>query len=343
MARADQIRDFVRTNFVEVPERSRGDEVVFVCPVPGCADRSGNRAVNVRTGLTSCWRCGKGGPFGPWLRRLGYTMPDEDAPQAVDFDELGALIDDLSSVGRTEAVSGYVPSVELPSGFTRLEDEPDGVYTKLIARMAKRKRLSLDDLIQAGVGFTRKSRRWERFAIFPVFEWGRPVYYQGRTYTDTPGEPTKQFPTKEECPVSSRYWVYNIDEARAVGGVLVIVESILNVLSFKREMARRGLTGIVPVAVFKHKVSQAQYAKLTQLIRQAGEQQHAIKEVCFIYDSDAIDSARKDAEMFVNLVPTSVVEMPEKVDVNDDAVEALDRFLKRSHVTLLDRLQINLL
>ena len=91
--------------------------------------------------------------------------------------------------------------------------------------MAKRKHLDFDILANAGVGFTRDDPRWEPFAIFPVFEWGRPVYYQGRTYVDTPGESTKLFPHKGECPLSSRYWLYNIDtEYRSIrSNVYVIV------------------------------------------------------------------------------------------------------------------------
>lgn len=338
MARADQIRTFIHEHLEEVPERSHGDEVVVVCPEPGCADRSGNRSINLRSGLTSCWRCGRGGPFVAWVRRLGYTFDGDDTPQAIELDELGDLVQAVDQVGAKVSPGGYVPEVRLPAGFTRVADEPDGVYARLIGRMAARKQLTLADLVEAGVGFTRESRRWERFAIFPVLEWGRPVYYQGRTYTDVPGEPTKQFPTREECPVSSRYWVYNLDQARERGGVLVVVESILNVLSFRREARRRGLADAVAVAVFKHKVSQAQYAKLAQLIRQAGERGHPITEVCLIYDSDAIAAAWKDADLFINLVPTSVVEMPAGVDVNDDAAEAVDRFTRRRRASPLDHL-----
>ncbi len=342
--RGEHIRQFVRATFDEVPERSHGDELVFICPEPGCRDRSGNRSVNLSSGLTSCWVCNKGGPFVAWARRLGHVIDDEGmAVGALDADEIGAMLEKIDDVGTTAVASGYVPEVKLPRGFVAVSQEPQSAYAKLIAQMAVRKRLDLADLVEAGVGFTRESRRWEPFAIFPTFEWGRPVYYQGRTYVDTPGESTKQFPTREECPVSSKYWVYNIDEARARGGVLVVVESILNVLSLRRELRRRGITDpIVPIAVFKHKVSDPQYVKLTQLIRQAAARKHPVTEVCFIYDSDATATAFKDAEMFVNTIPVSVVEMPEGVDANDDAVEAVDRFLRRRPFSPLDRLQITL-
>lgn len=312
-----------------VNERSNANEIVIVCPQ--CGDKSGNRSVAVKSLLTNCWRCNRAGSLANWAKQAGFPVAISDSViQAVGLDEVQGLVDSLETVGQQAIPSGYIPEVPLPRGFTAVADEPDCAYARLIGRMAERKRLSLADLTVAGVGFTRQDWKWEPYAIFPVFEWGRPVYYQGRTYTDPKdGAPTKKFPSKVECPLGSRYWVYNIDEVRRHGGVVVIMESILNVLSFKRELAKRGVVGVVPIAVFKHKVSNEQHAKLCKTAAIAKTAGFPVTEWCFIYDEDAYASSFKDIDQFSNWAKTSTVKMPPGVDVNDDATAAMDLFLGR--------------
>jgi len=208
--------------------------------------------------------------------------------------------------------------------------------------MAERKGLTREEFYRAGVGFTRSSRRWEPFAIFPVFEWGRPVYYQGRTYVDRPGESTKQFPTREECPLSSRYWLYGLDEVVAQGGRVILVEAVLNVLSLRREIQRRGFTDLTPSAVFKHKISNAQFDKLQRAAQRARQAGRPVTEWCVMYDGrtraevekdlpgDALAAARRDAALLYDgITPVSVVELPDRVDPNDNPELALDCLLAR--------------
>lgn len=327
--------------FTVVHARTTSHEVAILCPQ--CGDQTGNRGVNVKTLATNCWRCGKGGGLLRWAAGLGtkIDLGDTTLP-GVGVDELAGMLDALDRQHDVVLPSGYVPEVKLPEGFTRLEDEPDCAHTRLILKMAARKGLTREDFYRAGVGFTRHSRRWEPFAIFPVFEWGRPVYYQGRTYVDRPGESTKQFPTREECPLSSRYWLYGLDEIGAQGGCVVLVEAILNVLSLRRELLRRGLTGIVPAAVFKHKISNFQFDKLTQVARRAAQAGHPVAEWSLMYDGrtraevekdlpgDALQSARRDAALlYTGMTPVSVVELPDRVDPNDHPGLALDCLLAR--------------
>jgi hypothetical protein len=330
-----QLRSQVEMLFDVIPDRSQGDELVFLCPEPGCGDRSGNRSVNLRTGKTNCWRCNKGGDFVRWATQLGYPVEIEEEP-GLAVGELSGMVAGLGvPEGRQPS---YVPQVCLPAGFTLLADEPDGAYARLIGRMAERKNLDLADFIEAGVGFTRVDPRWEPYAIFPVFEWGRVVYYQGRTYTDEPDRATKQFPSRSEVKLGSRHWLYNFDELRERGGVAIVVEAILNVRSLRRELAARGV-GATPVACFKHKVSAEQLGKLSSV--------KGLAEVCLMFDADALASAYEECRRLQGGVPVTVVKMPSdaqgrKVDPNDDARLAADLFAKRGayseYESLLSRL-----
>jgi hypothetical protein len=332
-------RALVARFFTVVDSRCTADEVVIICPdcaKVGGQDLTGNRSVNVKTGLTSCWKCGTrqghSGLFEHWAKKYGYdgSQAEQSAASIDELEDELSRIDD--PVGKRAA---YFSDVRLPRGFTRLEAEPDSVYARYIVRMAVRKRLTLEDFVKAGVGFTRDDPRWEPFAIFPAYEYSRLAYFQGRTYVDVPGENTKKNPLQSECRFGSSYWVYNIDRARDLKpATVVVVESIFNVLSLERELEERGVTGVVPVALFGHKLSKIHAVKLRSL--------RGVKEVCFIYDSDAYEDALMSARHFVNAYTVTAVKMPPGQDANDDAKLAVNLFEKRKPVDPVLVLEDNL-
>lgn len=310
--------------FNAVPSRSTDEELVIVCEQPGCHDASGNRSVNLKSGLTSCWRCGVGGDVARWASRLGYE---------IDLDDEELAIQDVSLDGPIEkspvkTLVPYVnPDLELPRGFVPLADEPDSGYARLIGRMAARKHLDLETFIAAGAGFTRDDPRWEPYCVFPVYEWGRPVYYQGRLYSDEPGEVTKRFPSRRQVPLGSKYWLYNIDKLRKrTARRAVVVEAIFNVLSLEKVFDDQ----TVPVAVFKHKLSPVQVHKLSQC--------RHLEEIVLCFDSDATSAAWDSCSALVNQFKVTVVEMPPGVDPNDDAAEAVRRYDRRRTFSTLNRL-----
>jgi hypothetical protein len=314
--RGAALKQAVVNLFGIVKERSTSEELVFMCPESGCTDKTGNRSVNLKTGKTNCWRCGKGGDFSRWARHLGYRIDGEVVPETT-IEAFERQVEKNPVVGLSAPVYALV---KLPEGFVRCVDAPKSVYTRLIGDMAQRKHLTLEDFIAAGVGFTRQSK-WEPFAIFPVVERGRIIYYQGRTYIDKPDETTKKFPNRHECPVSSKYWVYNIDAVGAPGVTKVVaVESILNCLSLKRKFAELGIADTVPVCVFKHSLSTEQVRKLRMCKN--------IEELILLFDRDAIEESWRNAAKFADFTTITIAEMPEvpgrpKLDPNDDVDMAL--------------------
>jgi hypothetical protein len=318
------LRYEIEQTFAVVPDRSTAEELVFICPE--CGDKTGNRSVNLLTGMTFCWRCGKGrnnkGSFFEWARALGYRFKFNAAAHN-DFD---AIFGQQNS----ETIAGLnvplIQEVQLPRGFTPITRNPKSAYAKLISKMAERKNLNYEDFAEAGVGYTKEDLRWEPFAIFPVLEYGVCAYFQGRTYVDVPGQPTKRFPSRKEVSYGSRYWVYNIDAARKKDTrLIVVVESILNVLSLKRKFLELGWDKeVVPVCVFKHSISQVQAIKIISITN--------VEEICILYDFDATSEAWQQAAKLTNFKKTTVAEMPAsgnaKLDPNDD-VEAAIRALER--------------
>lgn len=247
------------------------------------------------------------------------------------------LYGDLDALYATrKSVVAYVNDVQLPRGFIPLSEEPDCGYARLIERMAIRKNLDLDTFIRVGAGFTREDAYWEPYCIFPVFEWGKVVYYQGRTYKDPKPDPitgkkgsTKQFPSKQHIKLGSRYWVYNIDRLRQKGRIGIVVESMFNVFSLENEL---GLdSDIVPIAIFKHKISPEQQAKILTA--------NGIEELCLHMDPDAIASAWESCGKLANLLKVTVADkMPDGVDINDDVDEGLRCFDRRKPFSTLNDL-----
>lgn len=321
----------VESMFEVVKARSTPEELVFVCPVPGCGDQSGNRSVNLKTGKTFCWRCNTGGRFVHWARWLGYAIEDEGTPM-LSIEELFKLLDTPKPV----SVIPVINEISLPDGFHSCWDYPDSSYTRQIADMAKRKNLEPEDLINAGVGYSTGDSAWQWYAIFPVMEYGRLVYFQGRTYWDEPGASTKKFPNRKEAPLSSKYWIYDIDEIKPHVDTVIVVESILNVLSLKAKFAKLGITNMVPICVFKHQVSKTQFLKLLRFKN--------VKEAVLLFDFDAIDLSWNDAKRIDDLIRVSIAEMPyaegaPKLDPNDDVDAAWVAIQNRQPYSMLGALE----
>jgi hypothetical protein len=315
--RGQALKFTVESLFDVIKDRCTHDEIVILCPVPGCNDQSGNRSVNLKNGKTFCWRCNIGGDFVKWARWVGFAIPDS-GDVASSLEDLHALLDPP----KPKRLVPVIAEISLPAGFRSCYDNPDSTYTKEIGKMALRKNLEPEDLINAGVGFTMTDNKWSSFAIFPVLEYDRIVYFQGRTYWDDPGVSTKRFPSRQEAPLSSKYWIYNIDALRPkCVRTAVIVESVLNVLSLQKKFAELGVTDMVPVCVFKHMVSKAQLFKLLRYKN--------LEEVCLLFDLDAIELAWRDAKEIDNRITVSVAEMPldtqnRKLDPNDNVNAAWD-------------------
>jgi hypothetical protein len=329
--------------FQVIPSRSSKDELVVLCEQPRCGDQSGNRSINIKTGKTNCWRCGVGGDFLNWIKTLGHD-PDLSDISLYDTTTLDDAMKDLDAVYATKrSVMAVTNDIKLPRGFRPLAEHKGTGYAKMIERMAVRKHLDIQTFERVGAGFTMEDPRWEPFCIFPVFEYGRVVYYQGRTYTDPKPDPvtgkkasTKQFPTKYEIPLGSRYWVYNIDKLRAPEArVGIVVESMFNVYSLENELQSNE---VIPVAIFKHKISAEQQAKMLTA--------RGIKELCLMFDPDAIASAWDSCKKLTNIIKVTVAPpLPKGTDPNDDAKAAVKTFEQRkpfSSINSLERLVLDL-
>ncbi len=322
------LRQEIENTFEVVRDRCTRDEIVIICPQPGCSDKSGHRGINIKTGATSCFLCGVAGHVIPWAKRIGIEFRATDDTGGISLSD---MVDWQPS--RAKAMLPLVQPVKMPAGFTRIADDPSSVYTRCISRLARRKHLDHVDFAQVDAGFTRDDPRWEPYAIFPVIEDGVRVYFQGRLYSEEPGESTKRFPGRWEVKFGARYWVYNIDELRKKQApIVLVVEAILNVLSLRRKLAELGRADVVAVSVFKHGISTEQVLKLNRC--------GFLKEICLLFDHDATDASWKTSWKIANRLKVTIAEMPAgpdntRLDPNDDVDAAWDAFLNRKVYTPL--------
>jgi hypothetical protein len=315
----DRVKREIAATFEVIKDRSTEDEIYIVCPVPGCGDRTGNRSVNVKTLRTHCWRCREPQPHHvkSLFKLKGVEWADD---QSVGFEEFG-----LRLKGEVKKAVTPVQDIALPEGFSPLAKNRKSCYWRFCQNMAERKHLGIEDLEEAGAGFTRTGD-WEPFCIFPVYEGVRCVYYQGRTYSDEGFETTKKFPSKKEVPYGPSFWVYNLDAlADPNVRLVIIVESILNVLTIRRRLRELDIRDIIPVCIFTHRLSRSQTAKL--------QRYRHIKEFCILFDSDSSDLALETGARLRTVLPVSVARMPHGKnadgttrltnDANDDVEAAL--------------------
>lgn len=335
----ERLKQLLRESFIEVPDRHRGDEFCIVCP--DCKDRSGHRAINLRTGLTNCFLCNRGGHINRWLQAHGVESEDDSLAYEGRQDWTLA-VEKLVYGPRRRANHRRASDPKLPKGFTPLaKDSPPlgkrhSIYFTLIAALADRKHLDVADFIEAGAGYTRDDPQWEPYTIFPVFEYGQPRYYQGRTYVDEADRPTKRFPNKVLFPEGSAGHLYGFDELRLkTTHCAILVESILNALSLKRKLRQEGTQGIVPVCCWQSSVSHDHWLTLLR--------QHQLHEVCIFFDHDAIgkawDAAAKAMKRYGPRFRLTVAEMPptcgDTTDPNDDVESALQAFKARKRFSKL--------
>lgn len=322
----DQLRHELSAHFQVVKDRSSQDEIVIICPVPGCMDKTGNRSVNVKTLFTHCHRCDdrQPGHVASLFRALGLDWED---PHILEPDEIQRIL----RGGTVQKPLTPIQDVQLPLGFELLSKNRQSCYWRFCAEMAERKHLTIEDLESIDAGFTRQGV-WEPFCIFPVREGPHTVYYQGRTYTDDGFDTTKKFPSKHTVPYGANYWIHGLDDLRDPNvSIIVLVESILNRLTLRKKFQEEGYSNVVPVCIFTHFLSPPQVAKLKRYKN--------VKEWCFLFDSDSTGMAHKTALRTMAAIQSTVAEMPHGLnedgterktnDANDDVESAMRAIINR--------------
>ncbi len=90
------------------------------------------------------------------------------------------------------------------------------------------KGITKDEILRHKLGFQAEGR-YSDYVIFPYFEDGEVVYWQGRSHRDN-AELKKVNPPPSEAPLGKSHWLYGFEQAKK-GCCIAIVEGTLDAIS----------------------------------------------------------------------------------------------------------------
>lgn len=208
-----------------------GDEYRFECPK--CSEFVGKNHlwVNLGKAVYHCFRCGYQGSLFSVVGRGVFTPH----PRTVVKKEYQVTRTGIYPVGfvRIRSMSGVVA---------------EEIYSYMKARYITRTRCA-----EIGIGYVEGNIKLANYAIMPITEFGREVYWVARTFRGS--NPKEISPTNEQVIYPRRELVYGLDEVQA-GREVWVVEGI-----FDAERLR-ATCGVTTVAILGSNVSDHQIGKI---------------------------------------------------------------------------------
>jgi len=210
-----------------------GEQINVRCPY--ChrrgmsADESGHLGINVRINKAHCVKCGWGhGNASAWLEKF-------DVHLTISVGDIITEINDLRRVFEVKKVAFDSSITPLPRGFEPIMlDSDDDDFTRSLVN----KGLSRELMVKNKIGFC-DSGKYEGYVIFPFFEEGDEVYFQGRAaYPELLDSPkTKKKNPDSKNGMGKNSWLYGIDGATKRCRI-VLTEGTLDQISTQDHLDR---------------------------------------------------------------------------------------------------------
>jgi len=124
----------------------------------------------------------------------------------------------------TKKVDIELKAMELPESF-RLLNQGNTLLAKSARNYMKSRGFNIEKLSLKGIGYCTKGK-YAGYIIFPIFERGKLIYFQGRKFINHWG-PKMNNPPEEEYGISKDSILYNAD-ALFMYNKVYLVESITN-------------------------------------------------------------------------------------------------------------------
>lgn len=191
-------------------------------------DESGHLGINTRINKAHCVKCGWGhGNASSWLESY-------DVHLAVTFRDVIRETDDLKKVFEVKKVQFDSSTTPLPREFRPISRNQNDFFTKSL----EDKGLSKELMLKSRIGFC-DSGKYEGYVIFPFFEEGETVYFQGRAaYPELLDNPkTKKKNPDSKNGMGKNSWLYGIEGAKK-GCKMVLVEGTLDQISSQDHLDR---------------------------------------------------------------------------------------------------------
>jgi putative endonuclease len=221
---------------IEVISVSFGEPIWYSCggvqinvPCPMCpargrkVDRTGHLGINLSLNKAHCVRCGWGhGDARKWLRDFRNL-----AINVVDVSDLDG--DFLRDIERTPPPFDHL-TLNLPRGLVPFHK---GHLETPYGQSLIDKHLTPGQMTGLYAG---ESGPYEGYVVFPFYEHGELVYYQGRGAFESiisDKSRKKKNPDKIAAPLGKAYWLYGYDDA-VPQGTAFLCEGTLSRISLHR-------------------------------------------------------------------------------------------------------------
>lgn len=278
---------------------------------PFCGDASNHCGVNPATLIFSCWICGTKGGFVDLLVKL-TDLPFSECENiikdsTVSFKKraIDQIKEDLYGVEDELEISESIETI-LPKTF---EFITKNTRSDLLQAYIKRRKLSIDTLIEYGCGICRAGDYMHRM-IIPVYHRGKLVSYQG---ADMTGFSDLKYQSAPLAMGRINDYLYGLD---AIRKRMIVVEGIFD----------KWRTGVEAVAAFTSTLTEAQFNLILAM---------ELEELYFCFDPEAMAyfKAKKQAEKFRPFVSTvEVVKLPFGFDPDKLGREKVYECILETHV-----------
>jgi hypothetical protein len=191
-------------------------------------DESGHLGINTRINKAHCVKCGWGhGNASSWLEKFSIHL-------AVNFVDVVSELDSLKDALKVKKVNFDSSTTPLPREFQFIRESDDNEFTQSLID----KGLSVEMMIRNKIGFC-DSGKYEGYVIFPFYEDGEEVYFQGRAaYRELLDNPkTKKKNPDSKNGMGKNSWLYGIDRAKK-GCRMALIEGTLDQISLQDHLDR---------------------------------------------------------------------------------------------------------
>lgn len=257
------------------------------CPYCGSKFTFG---VNIERLKVNCFKnCGV--PKHP-ITLLMHLEEFETRNEAYDFLKVQQEYEFYDSIVKREKVLAK-REVELPESYT-LINLGDSILSRIARNYLKGRGYNIDKLAMQGVGYCT-SGQYEGYIIFPFYEQGKLVFFQGRRFAGN--GPKMQNPAEEDFGIGKTQLIFNKD-ALFIYRRIFIMESITNTLT----LGDRG------IGLLGKKPSTSQ---ISTIIKSPCE------ELIILLDPDALPEAIKLAMILCQYKKVKLIYWEGNKDVND--------------------------
>lgn len=218
--------DALQKRFTSVWLAAGGSEIMVTCPYchyRGMSpDKSGHLALNFEKGMAHCVKCDWG------HRNLRAWLKDQKFEGQLPLPTRDSLFKKSLPKPQFPALQvASLPPFTSPIGFNE-----QGVY----AESLRKKKILPEEWVSERV-CKCVSGRYEGYVIFPFYENGTLVYWQGRSADPSiPAWRRKQNP--EELTLGKSSWLYGYEPSLPKKGVVVLVEGTLDKISTQRVLRK---------------------------------------------------------------------------------------------------------